>query len=669
MVASARKRSNWINQIVVQGNSLSEPKEIKEDVAAHFENHFNKRKAIELVELNCSLKKLEESSNNDLERPFSCGEILEAVNDCGRSKAPGPDGLNLDFIRSNWSLFQADFMDFFEHFYKTGSFDGKINNSFISLIPKCENPVELKEYRPISLMGCVYKVLAKVLSRRLRKVMGQQILMEWANFIYCQVDVLPTNYLGLPLGARANAQEVWRPLIDKFYKQLSGWKSEKLSIGGRSNICNSIDNGRLGIVDLKLKNRALMNRWIWRFGVEKDALWRKVVDAKYDGSEYDLLPNVLNYRNFSSMWKNITKPLMYNDEFTNTFVSSMGFSLGNGGMIKFWDVEWISGCILKLSFPHIFALAMNKDGRVKDYGRFVNNEWRWEIALRRGLFGWETQQWNDFYGLIREYEVCTNFDDKLIWKGSPSGSYSVKQFCKDHLNELMRGRVAVKSNVAKRGLMQWSEALCPFCRLEVESPEHLFISCAVVGLKPFQKQHVTRCGKWFFFAIVWTIWLTRNDVVFNDKSVSIEQVIDSSKLRLVHWVKAKWLRILTGWQEIFMFLNLIVVPLKGHKIRSSISWVSPNVGELKFNVDGSALGKPGPTGIGGILRDHLGIKKMAFSKPTGIADSNIAELMAIREAFILFISLPWCSTHKLIIESDSTNAVKWVLNTRTFHGE
>ncbi|XVE88638.1 hypothetical protein DITRI_Ditri19aG0085600 [Diplodiscus trichospermus] len=499
MVASARRRSNWINQIVVQGNSLSEPKEIKEGVAAHFENHFNKRMAVELVELNCSLKKLEESSKNDLERPFSCGEILEAVNDYGQSKAPGPDGLNLDFIRSNWFL----------------------------------------------------------------------------------VDALPTNYLGLPLGARANAQEVWRPLIDKFYKRLSGWKSEKLSIGDRvlliksvqwSDICNSIDNGGLGIVDLKLKNRALMNRWIWRFGVEKDALWRKVVDAKYGGLESDLLPNVRNYRNFSGMWKNITKPLMYNDEFTNTFVFGMGFSLGNRRMIKFWDVEWIPG--------------------VKDYGRFVNNEWRWEIALRRGLFGWETQQWNDFYRLIREYEVCANLDDKLIWKGSPSGSYSVKQFCKDHLNErniwigfappkvevlcwqLMRGRVAVRSNIAKRGLMQWSEALCLFCRLEVESPEHLFISCVVVwriwshwielwGLswvipKDFRRLFLgwfdalpktvyDQLWKMVFFAIVWTIWLTKNDVVFNDKGVSVEQVIDSSKLKLVHWVKAKWPRILTGW--------------------------------------------------------------------------------------------------------------------------
>ncbi|XVE82185.1 hypothetical protein DITRI_Ditri15bG0127000 [Diplodiscus trichospermus] len=77
-------------------------------------------------------------------------------------------------------------------------------------------------------------------------------------------------------------------------------------------------------------------------------------------------------------------------------------------------------------------------------------------------------------------------------------------------------------------------------------------------------------------------------------------------------------------------------------------------GTLKFNVDGAAKGKPGPVGIGGILRDYMGI--------FGVEDSNAAELIAIREAFIIFASSRWVQNHALIIESDSLNAVKWVLN-------
>ncbi|XVF04193.1 hypothetical protein REPUB_Repub05bG0061200 [Reevesia pubescens] len=45
--------------------------------------------------------------------------------------------------------------------------------------------------------------------------------------------------------------------------------------------------------------------------------------------------------------------------------------------------------------------------------------------------------------------------------------------------------------------------------------------------------------------------------------------------------------------------------------------MAPQKGFLKFNVDGSAVGKPGPAGIGGILRDEEGTVKPEFSKSIG----------------------------------------------------
>ncbi|XVF79323.1 hypothetical protein PTKIN_Ptkin14bG0212200 [Pterospermum kingtungense] len=56
-------------------------------------------------------------------------------------------------------------------------------------------------------------------------------------------------------------------------------------------------------------------------------------------------------------------------------------------------------------------------------------------------------------------------------------------------------------------------------------------------------------------------------------------------------------------------------------------------------------------GIGGILRD---------SEANG--NASLAELLAIREAFMVFGASQWANSNTLIIESDSSNAVKWLLN-------
>ncbi|XP_028065507.1 uncharacterized protein LOC114268521 [Camellia sinensis] len=60
-------------------------------------------------------------------------------------------------------------------FHSNGKMAKGVNSSFITLIPKKENPSDLSEYRPISLVSSVYKVLAKVLCTRLRQVLPKLI--------------------------------------------------------------------------------------------------------------------------------------------------------------------------------------------------------------------------------------------------------------------------------------------------------------------------------------------------------------------------------------------------------------------------------------------------------------------------------------------------------------
>lgn len=76
-----------------------------------------------------------------------------------------------------------------------------------------------------------------------------------------------------------------------------------------SAICNPKKMGGLGITNLSLKNRALMNKWIWRFSSETDALWRKLIVEKYGGDFDSLVPSLENHRFFSTVWK-ISLPLL-----------------------------------------------------------------------------------------------------------------------------------------------------------------------------------------------------------------------------------------------------------------------------------------------------------------------------------------------------------------------
>jgi len=64
-----------------------------------------------------------------------------------------------------------------------GSWPRGSNASFLCLIPKVENPQQLGEFRPISLVGCLYKIISKVLSLRLKKVIGNIIDVRQSMFL------------------------------------------------------------------------------------------------------------------------------------------------------------------------------------------------------------------------------------------------------------------------------------------------------------------------------------------------------------------------------------------------------------------------------------------------------------------------------------------------------
>lgn len=116
-----------------------------------------------------------DGSAGELVAEFSEEEVWAAVKDCDGNKALGPDGFNLTCIQKNWKVMKNDILQFMKEFHMNERLAYGLNSSFITLVPKKDNPVDLVHFRPISLVNSMYKILAKVLSHRLKKVLPRVI--------------------------------------------------------------------------------------------------------------------------------------------------------------------------------------------------------------------------------------------------------------------------------------------------------------------------------------------------------------------------------------------------------------------------------------------------------------------------------------------------------------
>jgi len=80
-------------------------------------------------------------------------------------------------------MLKDDVMHFLVEFHRNGKLTKGINSTFIALISKVDNPQQLNDFRPISLVGSLYKILAKILVNRLRLVIGSIISDSQSAFI------------------------------------------------------------------------------------------------------------------------------------------------------------------------------------------------------------------------------------------------------------------------------------------------------------------------------------------------------------------------------------------------------------------------------------------------------------------------------------------------------
>ncbi|GKC42081.1 RNA-directed DNA polymerase, eukaryota [Tanacetum coccineum] len=119
----------------------------------------------------------------DLECEVTNKEIKREVWDCGSDKSPGPDGFTFEFFKKYWSTVGVDVINVVKEFFSPSNFPNGCNSSFIALIPKVLGAKQVNDFRPISLIGCQYKIIGKILANRLSLVIDGIISQEQSTFI------------------------------------------------------------------------------------------------------------------------------------------------------------------------------------------------------------------------------------------------------------------------------------------------------------------------------------------------------------------------------------------------------------------------------------------------------------------------------------------------------
>uniref|UniRef100_A0A5B7BIZ0 Reverse transcriptase domain-containing protein n=1 Tax=Davidia involucrata TaxID=16924 RepID=A0A5B7BIZ0_DAVIN len=174
---------NNIRQIQVGDQILSEMEEVNKGISDFFENLYKEprhwRPDLEGLEFASLLQ----GDVEGLEGPFSEEEVVAGLNSCEGDKAPGPDGFSMAFFQQCWPTIKEDMMAVFHHFFSHGSFEKSLNAFFIALVPKKEGAENIKDFRSISLMGGTYKLIAKVLANRLKKVLPKIISKNQNAFV------------------------------------------------------------------------------------------------------------------------------------------------------------------------------------------------------------------------------------------------------------------------------------------------------------------------------------------------------------------------------------------------------------------------------------------------------------------------------------------------------
>ena len=349
--------------------------------------------------------------------------------------------------------------------------------------------------------------------------------------------------------------------------------------------------GGLGVGDLLIKNAALLFKWWWRYACEEGAMWRTVVQSIHEEDHF-LLPSKAR-SSLPGPWRDIKQIALEESPTTKAFFKHLSVKLGGGRRVAFWQDTWADEKPLKIVFPILYSLSTQKNELIVNMGWFEGPLWRWTLAWQRELTIGEQEQLSNLQVLIQKCHPKRDVTDQVVWnrKEEFSTRALVTEACKECDGNVavdslassvwmhtappkvefmtwlaLLGKLNTKEMLVRKGILPTEAIMCSFYSVQPESCDHLLLCCPVswkvwqciahdLGIKVEAQSNFRQFYDWWmarkslnstrkrffilsFFVTIWSIWNTRNMMVFQNQRYDHQALCHTIKWRIALWSKA-----------------------------------------------------------------------------------------------------------------------------------
>ena len=215
------RRPVTINQMQAGDKLLTSQAELEEHILRYYEQLYTQDNEVELNQearedcFQYIKQTVTKEHNTELLRPLTLDEVTEAMKQLPAGKAPGVDSIPSEFYQEMWEDIESDVFNFVSESMDHCLLEEELNISKIALLPKSEDRLRIQNYRPISLLNTMYKIVAKVYANRMKPLLHNWILPSQTGFVPNRC-ILDNIFLAFETIAwtRENGQDLSMLLLD-----------------------------------------------------------------------------------------------------------------------------------------------------------------------------------------------------------------------------------------------------------------------------------------------------------------------------------------------------------------------------------------------------------------------------------------------------------------------